>query len=253
MTEETANSEPKWQETDSETFVEYGSYFIPDREVQTDIICSLIPPASGEARMLDLCCGEGVLTYALLERFPDSRVLGYDGSETMLDTARAALSIFAERFETRQFDLADTSWRDFPRPLHAVVSSLAIHHLDDEQKQQLFRDVFAMLEPGGAFVVADIIQPTSGQAVALAARMWDETVRQRSLHLSGDLSAYEEFHALGWNSFAATEPDPLDKMSSLFDQLKWLEQAGFDGVDVFWAKAGHAVFGGYKPPAVQKL
>src|SRR5918998_4045774 len=98
MTQENAEDSPRWQETDSETFVEYGSYFIPDREVQTDIICSLIPPASDEARMLDLCCGEGVLTYALLERFPECRVLGYDGSETMLDTAKAALSIFSERF-----------------------------------------------------------------------------------------------------------------------------------------------------------
>lgn len=247
MAQGTTEDNPRWQETDSETFVEYGSYFIPEREVQTDVICSLIPAASGECRMLDLCCGEGVLTYALLERFPGSHVFGYDGSQTMLDTARAALSIFAERFETRLFDLADTSWRSFPQPLHAVVSSLAIHHLDAAQKQRLFRDVYAMLEPGGAFVLADIIQPTSKQAVALAGRQWDEAVRQRSLHLSGDLAAYEEFHTLGWNSFTAPEPDPVDKMSPLFDQLKWLEQVGFEAIDVFWAKAGHAVFGGYKP------
>ena len=247
MAQGSTEDNPRWQETDSETFVEYGSYFIPDREMQADVICSLIPPASGESRMLDLCCGEGVLTYALLERFPGSYVLGYDGSQTMLDTARAALSIFAQRFETRLFDLADTSWRSFPTPLHAVVSSLAIHHLDAGQKQQLFRDVFAMLEPGGAFIIADIIQPTSRQAVDLAGRLWDDAVRQRSLHLSGDLSAYEEFHALGWNSFTATEADPMDKMSPLFDQLKWLEQAGLERIDVLWAKAGHAVFGGYKP------
>ena len=31
MTQETAEDSPRWQETDSETFVEYGSYFIPDR------------------------------------------------------------------------------------------------------------------------------------------------------------------------------------------------------------------------------
>jgi tRNA (cmo5U34)-methyltransferase len=41
--------------------------------------------------------------------------------------------------------------------------------------------------------------------------------------------------------------DPVDKMSPLFDQLKWLEQAGFASVDVFWMRAGHAIFGGSKP------
>ncbi len=41
----------------------------------------------------------------------------------------------------------------------------------------------------------------------------------------------------------------MDKMLPPFEQLKWLAQAGFEGIGVFWAKAGHAVFGGYKPVA----
>ena len=36
------------------------------------------------------------------------------------------------------------------------------------------------------------------------------------------------------------------KPSPLYAQLKWLEQAGFEGIDVFWMQAGHAVFGGWK-------
>ncbi len=41
-------------------------------------------------------------------------------------------------------------------------------------------------------------------------------------------------------------PDPIDKPSRLFEQLIWLEQAGFLDVDVHWMKAGHAIFGGRK-------
>ncbi len=40
--------------------------------------------------------------------------------------------------------------------------------------------------------------------------------------------------------------DDIDKPSRLLDQLKWLEQAGFADVDVFWMQAGHALFGGRK-------
>jgi tRNA (cmo5U34)-methyltransferase len=40
--------------------------------------------------------------------------------------------------------------------------------------------------------------------------------------------------------------DGIDKPSHLLDQLKWLEQAGFAEVDVFWMQAGHALFGGRK-------
>jgi hypothetical protein len=32
----------------------------------------------------------------------------------------------------------------------------------------------------------------------------------------------------------------------LLDQLKWLEGAGFVDVDVYWMRAGHAIFGGRK-------
>ena len=57
------------------------------------------------------------------------------------------------------------------------------------------------------------------------------------------------FRELGWNHYAEPEPEPdsIDKPSSLFDQLKWLDAVGFTDVDVFWMKAGHAIFGGRKP------
>lgn len=41
------------------------------------------------------------------------------------------------------------------------------------------------------------------------------------------------------------DPD-FDKPSRLVNQLNWLAAAGFTAVDVYWLRAGHAVFGGYK-------
>ena len=43
-----------------------------------------------------------------------------------------------------------------------------------------------------------------------------------------------------------TFPDPMDKPSGLFEQLGWLEAAGFEAVDVYWLKAGHAIYGGQR-------
>jgi hypothetical protein len=47
-------------------------------------------------------------------------------------------------------------------------------------------------------------------------------------------------------------PDPLDRPSGLFEQLRWLAEAGFTGVDCFWMSAGHAVYGGYTSGEVAK-
>ncbi len=236
-----------WGEDDSQTFIDYGRYFVPERELQIETICSAVPDVAGQQHVLDLCCGEGVLVRALLDRFPHYQVHGLDGSPTMIETANTTLQSYGERFQPQIFDLTSSDWRVFPYPILAVVSSLAIHHLDASEKQQLFKDVYRMLSPDGVFGIADVIQPVSQTGISIAAKMWDDAVRQRSLQLDGNLKAYQRFLDLEWNSFTLAEPDPIDKMSPLYEQLKWLEQAGFVDVDVFWCKAGHAVFGGRKP------
>lgn len=240
---------PQWEEESSQDFIDYGKYFVPDREIQIDCICEVIPQPFKPAYILDLCCGAGLLTRALLDKFPECHVYGLDGSPTMIAQAERELAAYGERFKTRQFDLAATDWCEFPFPVHAVVSSLAIHHLDGTEKQVLFKDIASLLMPGGSFIIADLTEPMDQFGKGLAAKIWDETVRKRSLDLDGDLKGYDYFCELGWNHYAQSEPDPdsIDKPSSLFDQLKWLDEAGFVDVDVFWMKAGHAIFGGRKP------
>jgi tRNA (cmo5U34)-methyltransferase len=40
----------------------------------------------------------------------------------------------------------------------------------------------------------------------------------------------------------------MDMPSTVSEHIEWLTEAGFAGVDVFWLRAGHAVYGGYKEP-----
>ncbi len=238
--------EAGWDEANSREFIDLGRFFVPEREEQIAAALGLIPDP-GDGLLVDLCCGEGLLSRTLLERFPRARVLALDLSPTMLAQARATCADHSGRFDTRPFDLADRSWRTFPEPVRAFVSSLAIHHLDGEGKRQLYRDLAAALAPGGALVIADLVQPATPASQALAAKAWDDAVRRRSLELSGGLGPYKKFIEMSWNLWAEAEPDPIDKPSTLLDQLRWLEEAGLGGVDVCWLKAGHAVFGGMRP------
>ncbi len=242
-------SKPAWDETDSRGFLDLGRYFVPDREEQVAAVCSLMPEP-GAGLLIDLCCGEGLLARTLLERFPQATVRAYDGSEAMLAHVRQSLAPFGGRIETRAFDLADRSWRNpaaLGGPVRGFVSSLAIHHLDGPGKRELYRDLYAALAPGGALVVADLVQPLSAGAHRFAADSWDEAVRKRARELGGGEKPFEVFRTERWNYYADPNPDPMDQPSPLTDQLRWLAEAGFFGVDVVWMKAGHAVFGGIKP------
>jgi tRNA (cmo5U34)-methyltransferase len=113
-------------------------------------LLELLPPST--LRILDLGTGDGRLLGLLLERLSAARGVGLDDSPPMLEAARAR---FADepRAELVEHDLA--------HPLgnlgrfDAVVSSLAIHHLEHDRKRSLYAEAFALLEPGGIFANFD--------------------------------------------------------------------------------------------------
>lgn len=235
-----------WTDANSETFISLGDVFVPDREAQLNAICGLVPESS--SLIVELSCGEGLLAERLLGQFPSGRLVAFDASPAMLERAAARLAHFGDRQEVRRFEIADAGWRsEWQEACDAVVSSLAVHHLDDPGKRRLYADVLRMLRPGGALVIADVIQPVSAAAVRLAAAEWDRAVREQSLTRFGDLSAHEAFVSSGWNSFEPGNDDPMDMMSPLADHLRWLEAAGYVGVDAVWARAGHGVYAGWRP------
>lgn len=246
MTPESPDNTIGWSEETSRMFIDFGRYFVPERDRQIRSIACILSYLEGPSRILELCCGEGLLAEALLESFPEFTVHGLDGSAHMLEQARERLFRFESRFGCGTFDLAASDWRRRGAPIHAVISSLAIHHLTGPQKQELFSDVYEMLADNGSFVIADIVEPSTAAARRLAGVVWDEGVRSKSMELDGNTQAFEFFTREEWNTFWYPDSEGIDKPSPLFDQLKWLEQAGFVDVDVHWMLAGHAVFSGRK-------
>lgn len=233
-----------WQDADSRAFVDRAAIFVPSRDEQHDALCSLIPAGAVEAfTVVELGAGDGTLARTVLGRFPRCRYVALDGSAVMRERLTATLG---SRAEVRAFDLAGREWPDtLPRPLRAVLASLVVHHLDADGKRRLFEDLARRLEPGGALLLADIVEPSDACAKALFARQWSDAARAQSLALTGSLDAFSEFDADGWNFYADTAPDLYDQPSRLSDQLAWLREAGFSRVDCWWLRAGHAIYGGY--------
>lgn len=237
---------PHWSEANSREFIDHGDVFVPDRRTQMDAICSLIDPGAGA--VVELCCGDGTLAAAILDRHPRCAVHGLDGSAAMLERASARLAGAGDRFRPRRFELGERAWRADFRGCAAVVTSLAVHHLLDDAKRHLFADVAAMLAPGGTFVLADLVAPVSPRAKTLAARQWDAAVRRRSRARFGDDRGFEEFARLRWNSYEFDDdPDDIDHFATAADQLTWLGAAGLGPVDIAYAHAGHVILAGHKP------
>jgi tRNA (cmo5U34)-methyltransferase len=133
----------------------------------------------------------------------------------------------------------------------AIVTSLCVHHLDGDGKRRLFRDLHLALVEGGALLIADLVAPASAPAQRLLAASWDARARTQSLAATGSDAGFRRFQETEWNLYR--HPDPVDIPSPLFDQLQWLAEAGYAGVDAFWMDAGHAIYGGYRDQPPQTI
>lgn len=235
-----------WTEDDSAEFAEMADFFVPERDTQHDIITQLLVPGCGSGEILDLGAGDGALAHRLLSSLPGCRLHLYDRSSAMLARCDARLRAFSRRVRRRQVELAAEEWRrELPR-LYAVTSSLAVHHLSGPQKRRLFQDMHASLTPGGQLILADIVEPVNERGRSLARRAWDEWVEQRCREATRP-EVLATFREEGWNYYAQVRSSgSVDQPSPLLDQLLWLREAGFEDVDVYWMKAGHALFGGAK-------
>ncbi len=240
---------PMWQEDESQVFLRYGPLFVPRREEQIETVCSLVPAQHDEEfNVVELGAGDGALAKTVMESFPKCRYLALDGSDLMRERLEALPEAHAGRLRVVDFDLVDSQWPALlPSPLRCVLASLIIHHLDGtEAKRGLFSSVASRLEPGGAFIIVDLVEPASPHAQDTYVRQWDEGVRARIEQSGEGPEAYEIFREHRWNFYEDPNPDPYDQPSPLPDQLNWLREAGFSKVDCFWMYAGHAIFGGYK-------
>jgi SAM-dependent methyltransferase len=242
------STEPAWSEENSLHFIELGRIYTPSRDEIQETILDLIPADTSEAFLaVELGVGGGWLSAAILERFPAARVLGLDGSAEMLRETEARLQPFAGRLELRPFRLEDSSWlAEIGTGVRCFVSSLVVHHLDGAGKQALYRDLATRLEPGGAILIADLVAPRSQWERRMMARAWDAEVRRQSLALTGSLQAYQQFLDDQWNLY--DYPDPMDMPSTVPEHLEWLAAAGCGAANVFWERAGHAIYGGYRLP-----
>lgn len=240
--------EASWGEDESKIFIEYGLAMVPGREEVERTFLDMIPAEPDEPFLgVEIGTGSGWLSAAVLREFPGARILGLDGSPEMLKQAAELLAPYGDRARLRRFRLEEPSWLDGLPKVRVFLSSLVLHHLDGSGKRALFARLFDRLEPGGALLFADVMEPRTGRARRHFAATWEDEVRRRSEEIHGDARAHEFFVREHWNIYE--HPDPMDQPSTLPEQLSWMEEAGFEGTDVFWARAGHALLGGYRPEA----
>jgi tRNA (cmo5U34)-methyltransferase len=203
----------KWTEASHAT--DYLAMEIPHRSEGESVLLECIPQRA--SRILDLGCGDGRLLALVLERCPRATGIAVDFSPAMLERARLRFT-GDKRVQIREHNLDHS----LPKlgSFDIVVSSLAIHHVTDERKRELYTEVFHLLVPAGMFCNLEHVS--------------SPTARLHSQFLA----------ALGKT---VESEDPSNKLLDVETQLGWLRSIGFEEVDCYWKWRELALLAGLKP------
>lgn len=168
-------------------------------------------------RILELGCGTGNLTVAVAERFPRAELTLVDAAPEMLAVSRSRLPA------TRAVQLVETRFEDLDLPASSfdlVTSCISLHHVQD--KSSLFGRLHAMLQPGGTLLYADQMRGGTERFHALNWEAMERFWRQPGHLDQGEIAGLRE-HA-----------DAHDFYVPILEQVRLLEAAGFDELDVVW-------------------
>ncbi|HJW29685.1 MAG TPA: class I SAM-dependent methyltransferase, partial [Saprospiraceae bacterium] len=121
-----------------------------------------------------------------------------------------------------------------------IVSSMAIHHLEMDEKAHLFRHIASWLKQGGHFVDVDVVLPPSEELEEWYFDIWKDWLA----HMMSQYNIQDEVP----EDLIRRYKDPLsmNKPDTLGDQLRALESAGFVDVDCYFKNGVFVVFGGVR-------
>jgi ubiquinone/menaquinone biosynthesis C-methylase UbiE len=216
----------------------------PNRSKMVQIAIEVLPFSNTAAlRAIDLGIGTGYFTEQFLNHFANSRVLGVDGAQAMVELAKERLKSLTSRV-----DFAIGDFRQLQQlvpggaTLDVVFSAYALHHLSRPDKETVLKHVVELLVPGGWFVNADLIVANSPE---LESRLQELRVAGIVERASGSDNRFAD-SASTRRFLADLEKNERDQPLTLAEDLELLRSSGLKNVSAFWLEHRELVSGGQK-------
>lgn len=214
---------------------------IPQRKRMFELTRSFYRNFLGNKRgnkVLELGCGDGVLTQEL--HSVDSTI-----SPTLIDGSREMLNKARKRFDGREgFHFIETTFEELiesavelPK-FDLVISSLAIHHLPMVKKKSLFQYIYSHLNEGGYFVNIDCVLPPNGALERWYLNLWEEWLVDRC----SDKTQVDQFVKQIYDHHM--EEEHHRNLDTLDSQLRALGEIGYKEVDCIFKEGVLTIYYG---------
>jgi tRNA (cmo5U34)-methyltransferase len=179
-------------------------------------------------KVIDLGCGTGTIGHGIKTVFPNAQISCLDIAENMIKMAQLKLG------ENIEYYINDFYEFNFDKKYDVIVSSLALHHLEnDEDKKTFYKKIYSALADDGVFYNADVVLGSNSHLQDLYLVKWKTFMKK-------NVSVDEIENK--WIVNYKVE----DRPTSLINHINWLNEIGFKNIDVVWKYYNYCVYGGCK-------
>lgn len=132
--------------------------YLPHRERRFAAMVDAVRVVIGDRPLaLDFACGPGSISERLLGRLPGARGVAIDLDPVLLAVGKAALGTMDGRLRWVEGDLSSEDWTDLvgDEAFDAVLSTTAVRWLTPPELARVYRQIAAVVRPGGIVLIAD--------------------------------------------------------------------------------------------------
>lgn len=219
---------------------------VPLAQVQIEIMVRIVASCNMKIeKILDIGCGDGVLTAAVFQQYPYASGVLLDISEPMLQAAKEKLVNYKDKLDFLLLDYGDSRWVERVKtagPFDVIISGFSIHHQSDDRKQELYSEIFELLKSGGLFLNLEHVSSSSDWGSSLFDEYFIDSLY--NMHLQND--AGKTRHEVA-DELYRRDDKAANILAPVERQCEWLRNIGFQDVDCYFKVFELALFGGRKP------
>lgn len=244
-------------EKTSKEYLEGIRSAIPFAEEEIELMIRIIEKAKSKEsvhKILDLGCGDGILGFSILRKYPNAEVTFLDLTDSMINATKQKAEQFLQALDSnKQINIFNFTVEDLANPnsiknitkfgpFDIIISGFAIHHLTDDRKRELYTQIFNILNEDGIFLNLERVQSRTEFGTKLNDDLYIDTFVNFHQKESSDVNRDE----IAKKYYYKTMKDS-NILALVEDQCEMLRKIGYSDVDIFFKIFEIALFGGRKP------
>lgn len=174
-----------------------------------------LPENFNPKSILDLGSGNGNVSAQLIPYFPNANFTLVDASTEMINLCR-------NQFKNYDFNYVNKYFKDFlfkKNNYDLIVAGFSLHHCDENEKQSIFKNIYASLKKGGLFLYSDLMISKTNPDHPMLLKQWKEFVNNN----------FSDEKKWTW---LMEHYDAFDKPTDYLVQIEWMRNAGLSNIQI---------------------